>query len=174
MRPYIRAANVTWHGLDLADVKEMNFDPEEAGVFELRDGDIVLNESSGSSNEVGKPAMWRGEIEGCCFQNTLLRVRAREVSTEYLFWYFRLLAVTGWFGERARGVNIKHLGKQGLESTVVPLAPADQRDAIVSEIRAAVDAMDAARSSIEAIESKASALKRSAIADAFNPGHGAA
>ncbi len=25
MRPYLRAANVTWSGLDLNDVKEMNF-----------------------------------------------------------------------------------------------------------------------------------------------------
>jgi hypothetical protein len=37
-------------------------------------GSILLNEASGSANEVGKPAIWDGSIPGC-FQNTLLRVR---------------------------------------------------------------------------------------------------
>ena len=29
MRPYMRAANVTWNGISLHDVKEMDFTPEE-------------------------------------------------------------------------------------------------------------------------------------------------
>jgi type I restriction enzyme S subunit len=47
MRPYMRAANVTWNGLDLSDVKEMNFDPDEAMRFELQPGDLLLAEASG-------------------------------------------------------------------------------------------------------------------------------
>ncbi len=41
MRPYMRAANVGWSGIDLIDVKEMDFSPAEARVFELREGDIA-------------------------------------------------------------------------------------------------------------------------------------
>lgn len=52
MRPYLRAANVTWSGVNLEDVKEMNFSPEEARIFTLEPGDILLNEASGSPNEV--------------------------------------------------------------------------------------------------------------------------
>ena len=77
MRPYLRSGDVTWSGLDLRDVKEMHFSPEEARKFELKTGDIVLNEASGSPSEVGKPAIWREEIPGCCFQNTLLRLPAQ-------------------------------------------------------------------------------------------------
>src|SRR5271166_7150191 len=84
MRPYLRAANVTWSGLDLSDVKEMNFTDDESAVYELRAGDVLLTEASGSASEVGKPALWRDEIEGCCFQNTLLRVRSRAPLPEYL------------------------------------------------------------------------------------------
>jgi len=63
MRPYLRAANVTWDGLALDDVKEMHFTAAEAETFRLRLGDILLSEASGSASEVGKPAMWAGEIE---------------------------------------------------------------------------------------------------------------
>src|SRR5262249_1725905 len=74
MRPYLRAANVTWNGWDLTDVKEMNFAPTEFETYCLKDGDILLNEGSGSAKEVGKPVVWRGQIADVCFQNTLLRV----------------------------------------------------------------------------------------------------
>src|SRR5688572_16701481 len=70
MRPYVRAANLTWNGLDLADVKEMNFSASESETYELHPGDVLVAEASGSAHEVGKPAVWRGEIDGCCFQNT--------------------------------------------------------------------------------------------------------
>ena len=87
MRPYLRSANVTWSGIDLGDVKEMNFDDADFERYRLRNGDLLLNEASGSSNEVGKPAVWRGEIDGCCFQNTLLRIQPRELDRRYVYWY---------------------------------------------------------------------------------------
>lgn len=134
MRPYLRSANVTWSGIDVADVKEMNFDPEEAATFELRDGDILLNEASGSPGEVGKPAIWRNEIAGACFQNTLLRVRSSWMDTNYLYWYFYFAAVTGRFGEVGRGVSIRHLGKRGLTSFPIPVPPAGEQRRIASAI----------------------------------------
>jgi type I restriction enzyme S subunit len=75
MRPYMRAANVTWQGIDTTDVKEMDFTPAEYEVYALHRGDILLGEASGSSGEVGKSAIWRNDVPGACFQNTLIRVR---------------------------------------------------------------------------------------------------
>ena len=72
MRPYVRAANITWGGWDLSDVKKMNFDRRDFEKFRLQIGDVLINEGSGSAKEVGKPAIWNGEIEDCCFQNTLI------------------------------------------------------------------------------------------------------
>ncbi|MCK5941928.1 MAG: hypothetical protein KAI24_08180, partial [Planctomycetes bacterium] len=73
-RPYIRSANITWSGLDLGDVKTMGF--ADPGRLLLKPGDVLLNEASGSKAEVGKPALWNGELSGCCFQATVLRLRA--------------------------------------------------------------------------------------------------
>ena len=37
---YLRSANITPTGLDLTDVREMDFTPEERDVFNLQPGDI--------------------------------------------------------------------------------------------------------------------------------------
>lgn len=168
MRPYIRAANVTWSGLDLSDIKEMNFDPSEATNFQLRVGDIVLNEASGSPNEVGKPAIWRGEIEHCFFQNTLLRVRTRGPLIDFLYWHFYYLARLGKFGEAGRGVNIRHLGKQGLTSFPIIIAPLHDQKQIVAAIEEQFSRIDSSKAALERCLQRCNILRRSILAAAFS------
>jgi type I restriction enzyme S subunit len=133
MVPYLRAANVTWAGLALDDVKTMNFSDDEVKVYELRDGDILLSEASGSAKEVGKPAMWRNDLPSpVCLQNTLIRVRPKPdcVLTQWL--YYRLLqeCLDGGFADASRGVGIHHLGAAKLASLPVQLPTLDsQREA---------------------------------------------
>lgn len=164
MRPYLRSANVTWRGIDIADVKEMNFDPHEAATFELRDGDILLNEASGSPGEVGKPAIWRNEIPGACFQNTLLRVRSTEMDEGFLYWYFYYAALTGRFGDAGRGVNIRHLGKQGLAAFPAPVPPLLEQRRIVAAIEEHLSRLDAAESSLAGALTRANRLAEAATA----------
>ncbi len=170
MRPYLRSANVTWHGIDVSDVKEMNFEPAEAAVFELNDGDILLNEASGSPNEVGKPAIWRNEVPGACFQNTLLRVRSTEMHERYLYWYFYGAALTGRFGEAGRGVNIRHLGKRGLTSFPVPVPPLPEQRRIVAAIEEHFSRLDAANAAIESARGRNLVLASQLIDAAWEVG----
>ncbi len=163
MRPYLRSANVTWAGIDVADVKEMNFEPCEAAMFELQPGDLLLNEASGSPDEVGKPAIWKGEIAGCCFQNTLLRVRSNEPVTAYLYWYCRFAALTGEFGKAGRGVNIRHLGKQGLASFRLPLPPIAEQERIVTAIEQHVSHLHAGDSALASARTRVARLRASVL-----------
>lgn len=167
MRPYLRAANVTWSGLDLTDVKEMNFEPADARTFELLPGDILLNEASGSPSEVGKPAVWTGEIEGCCFQNTLLRVRTKGPLIGYLYWYFFYAASAGRFGDAARGVNIRHLGKQGLARFPIPVPPQDQQETIVRKLNEGFEDVNALRRTMRTAQARQRQLRRAILAAAF-------
>ena len=134
MRPYLRAANVTWSGLDLSDVKEMNFDDADFCRFRLHPGDVLINEGSGSAAEVGKPAIWRDEIADCCFQNTLLRVQPRACSPEYTYNYIRSCAKSGQFIASTQGVNIFHIGREGLAQHPFPLPPWPEQQRIVAKI----------------------------------------
>ena len=167
MRPYLRSANVTWSGISLHDVKEMNFGDADFEKYKLEPGDLLLNEASGSPSEVGKPAIWGGEIDGCCFQNTLLRLRPREVELDYLYWYCYSSASSGQFGETGRGVNIRHLGKQGLAQFPVPVPPRHEQALIAEQIRSALEHADSLQLSIREATARIAALRRSLLTEAF-------
>lgn len=169
MRPYLRSANVTWRGIDVSDVKEMNFDPTEAATFELQHGDILLNEASGSPGEVGKPAIWRNEIPGACFQNTLLRVRSTEMDEDYLFWYFYNAAFSGQFGEAGRGVNIRHLGKRGLSKFPIPVPPLAEQRRIVAAIEEHLSRLGAADTDLATGLGRLERLQASALLALIGP-----
>ena len=134
MRPYVRSANVTWTGWDLTDVKEMNFSPDEFATFVLKPGDVLLNEGSGSAKEVGKPLVWKGEIDGACFQNTLLRVRPTAYLPELLRYALLYMAKSGKFIENTQGVNIIHIGKTGLAKTIIPVPPVAEQESLLQSI----------------------------------------
>ena len=153
MVPYLRAANVKWTGLDLSDVKEMNFTPEEVETYALHEGDILLAEASGSASEVGKPVIWRDELDVCCFQNTLIRVRSEHARPEYLLLVLRQAALSGQFAQAAAGVGIHHLGASRLSKWPTPLPPLAEQDRIVAvaaqltdEVREGVADVEVARS----------------------------
>jgi hypothetical protein len=88
---YLRVANITDAGLDLTDVQEMNFTEAERELFALRRGDVVLSAASGSSAQVGRAALWSGEIEQCCYQNHVIRFRPHAVSSSFALLVFRHL-----------------------------------------------------------------------------------
>jgi type I restriction enzyme S subunit len=64
MRPYLRAANVTWHGLNLGDVKEMHFEPAEVETYRLKAGDVLVAEASGSPTAASKTRYFACDREG--------------------------------------------------------------------------------------------------------------
>jgi len=72
----------------LGEVLDMEFSPEERKRFTLKVGDLIVSEASGSPDQVGKPAVWQDEIPGCCFQNTVLRLRPTWIAL-YLLWMLR-------------------------------------------------------------------------------------
>jgi type I restriction enzyme S subunit len=153
MRPYVRAANVGWGGLLLDDVKSMNFTDTEMEVYRLEAGDLLLNEASGSQKEVGKPAIWGGEIDGCAFQNTLLRVRPRGADPRYLLHYFRSQAEHGRFAAESRGVGIHHLGREALATWMVPLPPIEEQRRIAAVLDHADDLRAKRRTSLALLDS---------------------
>ena len=150
MRPYVRAANVTWDGLDLSNVKRMNFTESESAIYELAPGDVLVAEASGSASEVGKAAIWRGEIEDCCFQNTIIRVRSYGVAPEYLRYFLLNEASSGRIGNASPGVGIHHIGSRRLAEWPVPVPPLNEQRRIVAAIEELLSRLDAADASLAA------------------------
>ena len=132
--PYVRAANITWSGLDLSDVKSMGFPDRDR--YRLKYGDVLLSEASGSPMEAGKPAVWKEQIPGACYQKTLLRVRALDpdrLLPEYLRLVFLRDCLTGKFAKVAPGVGIVHITAERLVAWALPLPPTEEQQRIVVE-----------------------------------------
>lgn len=167
MRPYMRAANVTWNGISLEDVKEMDFSPREFVSYELREGDILLSEASGSASEVGKPVLWRNEVDGCCFQNTLIRVRSRGPDPEYLHLHFLADARLGKFAAAGKGVGINHLGADRMSSWPTALPPLNEQRRIVAKLESLQARSRRAREALDAVPPLLEKLRQSILAAAF-------
>jgi type I restriction enzyme, S subunit len=165
--PYIRSANIKWTGLDLSDVKEMGFaDPEQ---LTLKPGDLLLNEASGSPTEVGKPALWRGEIEGCCFQATVVRLRlySDEVDPEWLYFNRLRDAVLAEYKARCPGIGIIHLTAKIMRGWPVPLSPAAEQKALAAQLRNILGTVHDRARGTEALMSQLGMFDQAVLAQAF-------
>jgi len=140
---YVRAANITWTGLDLSDVLDMEFRPGELASYRLQPGDVLLSEASGSAGEVGKPAIWNGELEDCCFQNTVIRFRPRAVSSRFALVAFQHFARNSVFARVSKGVGIHHLSADRFASMPFLLPPKEEQRRIVAKIEELFSDLDA-------------------------------
>lgn len=167
MRKYVRAANATWSGLDLSDVKEMDFSPSEFEIYRLRRGDVLLGEASGSISEVGKPVIWNDQIPDCCFQNTLIRVRSCAPLPTYLYLHFFYDASAERFRKIAKGVGIHHLGAENLSNWVITLPTLAEQEQIVAEVERRLSVADENEKIVDASLKQAERLRQSILKRAF-------
>lgn len=161
-------ANVYEARIDTRDVMEMNFTPVEFERFRLKPGDILLNE--GQSKElVGRPAIYRGEVPGACFQNTLVRFQANVgTSPEFALAVFLEYLHSGRFQNICKWTtNIAHLGAERFASMPFPLPPLAEQRRIVAKLEALQARSRRAREALEAVPPLLEKLRQSILAAAF-------
>lgn len=164
---YIRAANITEKGLDLNNILDMEFEPHERERYLLKDGDIILSEASGSPGQVGKPAIWREQLPECCFQNTVIRLRALNLSNEYLLMVFKSFYFNNLFSKIAAGVGINHLSANKFSLICVPLPPLKEQIQIFEEVERHLSVIEQLEKTINANLKRAEKLRQSILQQAF-------
>lgn len=144
MRPYLRVANVMDGSLKLDDVYQMHFPESQLGKFELRAGDILLNEGQ-DTDLVGRSAIYRGEIPGCCVQKTLLRFRCGpELLPGFAQAYFQHCLYSKKFARIAvQTTSIAHLTAAAFRRFTIPVPPLGEQQRIV-EFMSALERAQAA------------------------------
>jgi type I restriction enzyme S subunit len=174
MRPYLRVANVLEDRIDTSDILQMNFSPEEYEVYALQPGDILLNDGQ-SPELVGRPAMYRGEIPGVCYQNHLIRFRSGDaVDPEFALLVFRHYLHSGRFRDVARWTtNIATLSKNRFAALTFLLPSRDEQTAIVAEARRRLDAssrqQESVRQALSRLPEMESELLKTAVAGQLVP-----
>lgn len=167
MRPYLRVANVFEDRIDVSDVKSMHFEPDEVATFELRPGDVLLNEGQ-SPEFLGRPAIYRDELPGVCFTNSLIRFRPHPgILSEWALTVFRHHMHSGRFRlESQITTNIAHLSLGRLNTVEFPVPPTAEQERIVAAIKEQFSRIDEAESSLRYALAKLNAMQRSVLATA--------
>ena len=161
-RPYLRTKNVFDGLIDIDDVLSMPMTDEEFARYELRDGDVLLNEGQ-SLELVGRCSIYRSEFpEPCAIQNQLIRFRARSgVSPAFAAHLFRYCQKAGVFAQIAlQTTSVAHLGVSRFQNLMLawPVSEAEQH-----VIAAALSDVDDLISSLGKLISKKRAVKTAAM-----------
>ena len=149
--PYLRVANVYDGYITTDDVLEMDFNAADFATYELKPGDILLNE--GQSRElVGRSAIYRGEIPRCCFQNTLIRFRSDEVIPAFAQSFFRFMLYRGRFAALSRQTSsMAHLGLSRFKTAPIRVPGPDDQSKRIAHITATEEAVSRTRERLDAI-----------------------
>ena len=169
MRPYLRVQNVFEDHIDLEDVKEMDFPRDDYEKFKLKSGDILLNEGQ-SPYLLGRPAIYRGELPGACFTNTLIRFKSyTPVTAEYPLIVFRAYMRTGRFTrEGTITTNIAHLSAGRFAKIEFPVPPLREQQEIVSEVERRLSVIEELQAAVAANLTRADRLRQSILSQAFS------
>lgn len=137
LAPYLRNVNVQWGHVDVSDLNEMAFDGEERARLSLRLDDLLVCEGG----EVGRTAIWRGELEECYFQKAVHRLRRRRQadSARYLYYVMRVAANVGAFRAGGNRSTIVHLTKEKLQAHRFPFPPPDEQAEVVKVLDRATE-----------------------------------
>jgi type I restriction enzyme, S subunit len=78
--PYLRVANVQRNSINLDSLERFELTTAEVERWQLLKGDLLVVEGNGSETEIGRCAVWDGQMSPCVYQNHLIRVRPNDLS----------------------------------------------------------------------------------------------
>ena len=163
--PFLRTSNVFWDEIDLSSVDELSIPAHELPAKLLRPGDLLVCEGG----EIGRAAIWNGEVETMSFQNHLHRLRPVVQEVEPRFYvYFLKSAFTqlGLFEGSGNKTTIPNLSRNRLAGLHVPQPPLGEQQAISTTLGRVRDAINAQ----DKLANATRELKRAAMQTLFSHG----
>lgn len=153
LKPFLRTSNVFWGKIDLSNLDSMYFSEKQIQSLTLKSKDLLICEGG----DIGRTAIWNEQIDECCHQNHLHRLRVKnglKIKSEfYMYWMQFGMLIRGLYSEEGNKTTIPNLSRSRLSNFIIPL-PSLPIQKQIADILSAVDAK------IEVEENKAKALEK--------------
>ncbi|WCH27279.1 restriction endonuclease subunit S [Aeromonas salmonicida] len=167
--PYLAVANVQRGHLELDDLKRFEVTSEELERYRLMPGDLMVVEGNGSENEIGRCAIWSGEVQDCLHQNHL--IKCRPLSLDLSSWVLQTLnspfgiAVMKSLAVTSSGLYNLSVGK--IRSIAFPLPPLKEQHRIVAKVDGLMALCDQLKSRLQTSQQTHLKLVDSLVEQAF-------
>ena len=130
-RPYLRVANVQRGHLILDEIKTINVPDENLLALRLEAGDILFVEGNGSRKELGRVALWHGQLADCVHQNHIIKARPDQcrLLPDFAMAWFNIAAGRDHFFQSGKTTSgLGTINSSVIRSAPIPLPPiSDQR-----------------------------------------------
>jgi type I restriction enzyme S subunit len=136
--PYLRVANVQDGYLNLSEIKTVKIPPTHVAKYLLEIGDVLMNEG-GDFDKLGRGTIWNGEVEGCCHQNHVFKVRAHrsQLFPEYLaYWSASSFGKSYFIMNSKQSTNLASINSSQLKRFPVLVPSIDEQQVILERLRA--------------------------------------
>ena len=133
---YLRVANVHADKILTDDIHEIGVTDSEARAVALNVGDMLIVEGNGSVDQIGRVAVWDGQLPVCGHQNHLIRTRLSENFAPRFFLQF-LLSPVGRdliVREASSTSGLHTLSISKVSNLVVPVTSFAEESATVAQI----------------------------------------
>ncbi len=151
--PILRSTNMRGSYVDVKDPAWREVPPAHADACALETGDILIIKSSGSTDLVGKAALFvhPGDDKIYLFSNFTMRLRPNRniVMPEFLAWYLRSPQAFSWrYEAQHTTVGLRNLKTPVFLAQKVPVPPMHIQEAVVKYL-GALEARDKSSLSVE-------------------------
>ena len=168
--PFLRVANVLRGALDLEEVHLIELFSGELEKFKLLSGDLLIVEGNGSPSQIGRMAIWNGEVENCVHQNHIIRARVYSgIVEEFVESYWN--SPTGSslvLGVASSTSGLYTLSVSKVSALPIPLPPLAEQRRIVVEVERRLSVVQQTEAAVEVGLKRAGRLRQSILKQAFS------
>ena len=167
--PYLRVANVYANEIRLDEVLEIGINESEWKRVKLEKEDLLIVEGNGSLEQVGRVAIWNGEIENCAHQNHLIKIRFDElvIPKFALYWLLSLDGRRAIMQLASSSSGLHTLSMSKVSSLPMPLCSVKEMNIIVEIIETLFKKIDRLEQEYQKAMKFLDRLEQSTLAKAF-------
>jgi type I restriction enzyme S subunit len=152
----LSVANVNFNRIDTNNLSNIGVNEAEIAHVQLMPGDLMVVEGNGSLSQLGRVAVWQGQVQGCLHQNHLIKVRPKPIAKSKWLLYWLMSSA----GRRAieatasstSGLHTLSLAKVG--SLPTPIASLEEQEIAIAYIELHLSRLDETVATLQGIQAK--------------------